>query len=842
MSANQAHILDVGKKQYGDSILLKLGDRTVLIDGGNPSSFYSSHPHDSIPDQLKKLVGGPPCHVSLLVVTHAHNDHIGCLPKMVTDGLLTAEWALVADPDLGWGHAVDGEAIDAGQPLEVQAMLAAAREEPMVDASDSEIAEFLLDSQTLRSNYVGMLDALEEAGTQVIRYRGGDEADELLDEFSDIGAILLGPTQLMLLRCAERIEQLGRDFMLFAGDRIARDSSLNDIDIYRHLFESSDVEGIDARGVGAAVNGQSIVLSFGFDGVKFLMTGDMQFTDPGIPGTNNIDTLMSELRQRVSDQAPFDLVKIGHHGSDNSFDAGVLDELNGTVNFVISTGRLSRHHPSSPVLRLLKSKVDEIFWVRTDRNGLCTFDFEGDPPSIEIERGIFTDWRKNYVDTAGTAAARVPETAGVPSPRTPERVQRIAGTRQIKERSASGGRDDVEVVTRVPHRRTRVTVTIDVDPGKGDDDESPEAMPQPPPQPPLHERTAREPLLFVTDRQRLAANIGPGAVDAVLAELQQDGHHLIDVSGHGDSPRQASQRVRDVIASGTSGRGVVVLGGYDVVPSVVLDVLPAELRRRLGTMTGDPDDFIVWSDDIYGDLDGDGVAELPVSRIPDGQSAELVRTALRSRPPQEVASRQGVRNCRRPFADGVFDILSGRGEMLASRPTVYTQVPELCQDFVYLMLHGSYLDATEFHGEGTGGLPAVRIGNIPDVARSVVFTGCCWGALPVDKPAIRASTETVTARTAEDSIALRFLASGASAFVGCTGVHYSPIRPPYRFFGGPIHEAFWRHVVAGVAPAEALYKAKMDYVAGMFHGRDDLIEHAIEYKILRQFVCLGLGW
>jgi hypothetical protein len=181
--------------------------------------------------------------------------------------------------------------------------------------------------------------------------------------------------------------------------------------------------------------------------------------------------------------------------------------------------------------------------------------------------------------------------------------------------------------------------------------------------------------------------------------------------------------------------------------------------------------------------------------------------------------------------------------MLASKPAVYTQIPDLSQDYVYLMLHGSYTDATAFHGEETpGGLAAVRIENIPNVSGAVVFTGCCWGALPVDKPAVRASAQPVTARTPEDSIALRFLASGANAFVGCTGVHYSPIQPPYQFFGGPLHAAFWRHVVDGAAPAEALFNAKKDYIAGMFHGCDDLIEHAIEYKILRQFTCLGLGW
>jgi beta-lactamase superfamily II metal-dependent hydrolase len=832
----QAHLLDVGKKQYGDCILLKLGNRTVLIDGGNPESFNASHPHDSIPQQLKKLIGGdPPYHVSLLVVTHAHNDHIGCLPKLIDEDLLTADWALVADLDLGWGNPIDGDAIDAAQPPEVQTMLAALREEPMIDASDEDVASFLLDVQTLRTKYTQMLTALAAAGTEVVRYQGGNEANALVQEFSDIGMQLLGPNQLMLLRCANRIEQLGRDFMDSAADAIAQDSSRSEVELYRQLVSSSDIAGIDSEGIGAALNCMSIVLLFEVDGVKLLMSGDMQFVDPAIPGENSIDAPMAELRQRVAAEAPYDLYKIGHHGSHNSFDQSILDELDGTINLAISTGRLSANHPAPSVLQLLKSKVDDIFWVRTDKNGKCSFDFEDDPPSVEIDRGSVTDWKKNHVDfVAGPARPQGPKPPGPPRPE-PHRVP----APPTKKSGPQSTRDDVEVVARVPHRRTKVTITIEVDPSD-DDEDGPEPRPIELMEGPIG---AAHTLAFVIDSERLAANIGRQETDSIVAGLQQSGHLLIDVVGHNDDSQAAAQKVRQALRPDSPPAGVVVLGGYEVVPSAVIDVLPDDLRGQLGHGTGDPDDFIVWSDDPYGDFDDDGVPELPVSRIPDGRSASLVHAALKTRPPKQATTRQGVRNVKRPFADGIFDILTGSGQMLASHPATHTVVPYLTHDYVYLMLHGDYTNATEFHGEGTqGGLPAVRIENIPDVSSSIVFCGCCWGGLVVDKPAVRAANEVVTARTAADSIPMKFLASGANAFIGCTGVHYSPIQSPYGFFGGPMHEAFWRQVVAGNPPALALFNAKKAYIAGMFHERDDLVEHAIEYKILRQFTCLGLGW
>jgi len=89
---------------------------------------------------------------------------------------------------------------------------------------------------------------------------------------------------------------------------------------------------------------------------------------------------------------------------------------------------------------------------------------------------------------------------------------------------------------------------------------------------------------------------------------------------------------------------------------------------------------------------------------------------------------------------------------------------------------------------------------------------------------------------------MSFLKRGATGFVGCTGSHYSPLQEPYNFFGGPMHEAFWLNYATNRSPAQALFNAKLEYLRGMPHGQTSPNSQAIEYKILRQYTCLGLGW
>lgn len=337
-------------------------------------------------------------------------------------------------------------------------------------------------------------------------------------------------------------------------------------------------------------------------------------------------------------------------------------------------------------------------------------------------------------------------------------------------------------------------------------------------------------LLFATSKDRLRNKIGPAA-DDVFQLLSDAGQSLLDISDH-DKPWL------EVGAASSGVDGVVLLGGYDVVRSQRLDVL-TDVLRKAGSCLPDLDDYIVWSDDCFGDTDGDGLPEIPVSRIPDAGSADFLLDILCCPTGTAQSSRFGIRNSARPYADNVFNAITGNEAINISAPFAvgHTQKNHIDAAGIYMVLHGSKHDQSMFWGEDSSGthLQAFSLGCIPDGLSGVVFSGACWGALCVEKPATDTpdGTQAVPLKTTQ-SIALRFLEAGATTYVGATGAHYSPI-------SGAIHHKFWEGVMGGTPPAKALFDAKA-YFAPHVYTWPNADEYGYMFKTWRQFTCLGFGW
>ncbi len=714
-------------------------------------------------------------------------------------------------------------------------------EEKRADSiDDQDLQQFLQDAANLQSRYTTMLQSLEANG-KLVRY-GRDKTDDLVAAFGELGLEILGPTQEQLQLCAKFLSAAARktaDQLQGVADAV---DLAGEAAIYRSIMRKSLAAGDDAQdrvGLGAAKNNQSIVLKLQVGGYKVLLTGDMQLAVSEVSG---LDDLMAQLLQKIADAGPYDFVKLAHHGSYNGFDETVLGQLKATPAFASSNGTSDSSHPNPDVLKLLDENRDHLEWARTDRNGLVTVTFPGPRPTLVPSRGQLNDSTPN-TGTPIRRGAGDDDSLEVYDP----------GRQAVMATPADAG--EVNATARIGNASLTISLKVPV-PAQPVSSAAPVPRLRPPrPQPQPTDRSAPSPkddgglasgrplppLLFVTNTAKLIENIGQQEAKQALDTIRQGGQMVLEVQ----NPANPAMEVQKQLATGKY-QGVVLLGGYDVLPAERLDVLDPDLRRALGSETGsDGDDFIVWSDVTYGDIDGDSVPEFPISRIPDARSSQLVCTALRASV-QTAPKRFGERNSARPFAASVYQLLKGADPLLVAGPATPASVgPRAASgSALYFMLHGDYRNGTQFWGEANGEFPeAFNLSNLADNCPGVIFTGCCWGALTVQQIASQYHDgQPLAPRPVEASIALSFLQAGAMAFVGCTGSHYSPTKSPYAYFGGPLHSAFWNSYSENHQPAKALFEAKVEYLKNIPHGQDALISRAIELKILRQYTCLGLGW
>ena len=841
----KVHLLDVGENAYGDSLLCELAGTTVLIDGAHPENYATRGIHPAIPDQIGQLLSrpAPPYHIDLLIVSHAHADHIGCLPKLVADGTITVTWAFVVDPDRRWGAPATAGASDAAR-LVANAL----QEEVQPPSSDATALDrFITDTAALEPAYRKMLDDLRQAGTTVVRH-GTDDPAALLGAFASIGLQILGPSVRQLNITAAALGGIATDAARAVDALLRQDASQGLADVYRRLAWSTRSDAIqpDAQAGGAMVNLQSSVVVFNVGNTRLLFNGDMQLASTG-SSDQALTTEVEALVALIEAQGPFSFFKLSHHGSYNGMDAQIFEGLHGTRVFGICGGEKSPSHPDPSILQLLsEATTDGVQWVRTDHNGQSSVTLS-DPPAVVVSRGTADD-SSPAGDARALTTARAQVVSTSAEPGILPAVAHLTSTEGT-----------IEVVTRVPTGSGRTRITIEIEqPGTSGERTNVVSARVGDVQfaanvPALRFAGGRQlpPLLFVTNREGLAANIGTSEATAALAAIKDAGHVVLaDLPGNGTWAETMDVMARSA-ADAPGVKGVVLIGGYDIVPSQRLDCLPSRLRQQLptgneGFEEGDLDDFMIWSDAAYGALRGNVKPRLPVSRIPDALSAALVFAALSASDTGSLERRGGIRNKMRPFADDVFASLPGSAALGISEPVRSTSSFPLSAERVYLMLHGHYSDTSRFAGEADHNvtIEALNIGNIPKgPAPKVVFAGCCWGALTVDQIASQSPpAETPSPRTADASIALTYLARGAVAFVGCTGAHYSPDTEPYAFFGGPLHSAFWESYGSGSSPAEALLAAKAEFSQGMFHEQIGPVREAIEWKTLYQFTCLGLGW
>jgi tetratricopeptide (TPR) repeat protein len=279
----------------------------------------------------------------------------------------------------------------------------------------------------------------------------------------------------------------------------------------------------------------------------------------------------------------------------------------------------------------------------------------------------------------------------------------------------------------------------------------------------------------------------------------------------------------------------------------------------------DDDDETVASDGPYGTADENYLApEWPVGRLPSEDDADVLAGILREaavshawagRPAGPVERLRGWlrRRWSRLFATrprslgysasiwrkasmAVFRAIGDPEAMVTSPPARVGALPAQASrptTLSYYNLHGVE-DAPEWFGhrdpirdaEAEVEFPvALRPQDIVNGGRApkVVFSEACYGAH-------------VQNRSAEDAIALKFLASGSHAVVGSTEISYGSVTPPL-IAADLLGRYFWDSLNQGLPVGEALRRAKLSLVAEM-HRRQGFLDGE-DQKTLISFVLYG---
>jgi tetratricopeptide (TPR) repeat protein len=307
---------------------------------------------------------------------------------------------------------------------------------------------------------------------------------------------------------------------------------------------------------------------------------------------------------------------------------------------------------------------------------------------------------------------------------------------------------------------------------------------------------------------------------------------------------------------------VLIIGGPEIVP---FHKLPNPVED---------DDKEVDSDNPYATHDDNYFfPEWPVGRIPGGASKDPTLLVQSLRAIQKRRASQAVqqgwmlrlwnwlRSWFKPQAAGlhlsfgftasvwrqaamnVFRNIGDPADMWVSPPkragAFQAEDPEnqplpLAQ-LGYFNLHG-LKDAAEWYGQRD----PLEVSNGPDYpvaldpqdiqgfsendqAYQVIFSEACYGAH-------------IRGKTASDSVALKFLAAGSQAFVGCTCMAYGAITQPLTA-GDLLGKSFWSYLRDGLSAGDALLRAKINLAREM-NQRQGYLDGE-DQKTLISFVLYG---
>lgn len=293
-------------------------------------------------------------------------------------------------------------------------------------------------------------------------------------------------------------------------------------------------------------------------------------------------------------------------------------------------------------------------------------------------------------------------------------------------------------------------------------------------------------------------------------------------------------------AEGREAKFLLLVGGDDIIPFCRLPN-PA-----------DDGELEVWSDNPYASRDDNFLPQRAVGRIPDGREEDILLSLLevaiqghggKGRLTGMVAGlMRGLR--RSPSSLGlsaeiwqeasqaVFEAIGNSKGLEISPPVTdqeflerHTHVPPLA----YFNLHGVNEAAYWYGHSSSGGELDFPIALTPlnlawtEVSGAVVYSEACYGAH-------------LREGSTDSSIALAFLAGGARAVIGSTGMAYGSLTPPLSG-ADLLGRNLWLGLKRGFTIGEALLRAKLGLMEEMAERQGFL--DGEDQKTILSFVLYG---
>jgi len=366
-------------------------------------------------------------------------------------------------------------------------------------------------------------------------------------------------------------------------------------------------------------------------------------------------------------------------------------------------------------------------------------------------------------------------------------------------------------------------------------------------------------VLVVTNSRRLNNQIGNGSWSTIEGWLQDryGDIDVLDLDEVGVARRDSIDlEIETRVATyGGPPSFILIVGGPAVVAFGEANNPKFDTQGCASPdpkVQADSDCDVIYTDDFYGDLDHDGLPDVPTARLPDGGDLELYNVqfngGFEGRTHTYWGSAMAIAMQARPGAADVANLI---GAPVQWSPPVDVKTARTGGSNAYFLVHGADWDTSRWWGDDDEGNGPVAF-SADRAAGSVgtIVSGACYGAYlgTLGSPISRA-----------DSIALQFLRNNSEAFIGHTASTYSirgrliiwncipftdicwvgGVNDEWPVTEGPAYLEWstFNYIRAGRHPLLAYHQAKLDLAASL--GPEEYIRK-VEEKALHSFVFYGL--